>query len=90
MTGQQYPQPMRQSGSLDKFEKFELTPILGTEFRQVDLTEWLTSPDSDRLLQDLAILSMLPPKVVRPKIHELTSSISRRARCGVLSRADEP
>jgi len=90
MTGQQYPQPMRQSGSLDKFEKFELTPILGTEFRRVDLTEWLTSPDSDRLLQDLAILSMLPIKFVRLRIHELTSLISRRARCGVLSRADEP
>jgi hypothetical protein len=90
MTGQQYPQPMRQSGSLDQFEKFELTPILGTEFRQVDVTEWLTSPDSDRLLQDLAILSMPPTKSVRAEIYELTSLISCRARCGVLSRTDEP
>lgn len=60
MTEQQYPQPMRQSGSLDSFERVELTPILGTEFRQVDVADWLTRSDSDRLLQDLAILSMSP------------------------------
>lgn len=58
MTGQQYPQPMRQSGSLDEFERVDLTPILGTEFRHVDVADWLTRVDSDRLLRDLAILSM--------------------------------
>jgi hypothetical protein len=60
MTGQQYPQPMRQSGSLDEFERVDLTPILGTEFRHVDVADWLTRADSDRLLRDLAILSMAP------------------------------
>ena len=48
---------MRQSGSLDEFERVDLTPILGTEFRHVDVVDWLTRPDSDRLLRDLAILS---------------------------------
>ncbi|KAL5357224.1 putative alpha-ketoglutarate-dependent sulfonate dioxygenase [Aspergillus floccosus] len=56
MTKSQYPQPRRQSGLLEKFDRFDLTPILGTEFRNVDLADWLARPDSDRLLQDLAIL----------------------------------
>lgn len=60
MTGQKYPHPMRQSGSLDEFERFDLTPILGTEFRHVDVADWLTRSDSDRLLRDLAILSKTP------------------------------
>lgn len=60
MTGQKYPHPMRQSGSLDEFERVDLTPILGTEFRHVDVADWLTRPDSDRLLRDLAILSKPP------------------------------
>ncbi|KAJ5689017.1 TfdA family taurine catabolism dioxygenase TauD [Penicillium macrosclerotiorum] len=77
MTGQQYPVPMRQSGSLDEFERFDVTPILGTEFRNVDVADWLIRPDSDRLLRDLSILSIYPP-------------IPYKCPVCVLSRTDEP
>jgi hypothetical protein len=53
-----YPQPLRQSGALRQFDHFELTPVVGTEFQNVDLAEWLTSPRSDELLRDLAIMSI--------------------------------
>lgn len=49
--------PMHQSGALDEFEQITLTPIIGTEFRKVNLADWLARPDSDRILRDLAILS---------------------------------
>ena len=49
--------PLQSSGSLDKFKSFEVTPCIGTEFQDVDLSEWITGSDSDVLLRDLAILS---------------------------------
>ena len=49
--------PLQGSGSLDKFKSFEVTPCIGTEFQDVDLSEWITGSDSDVLLRDLAILS---------------------------------
>ncbi|PYH96175.1 putative alpha-ketoglutarate-dependent sulfonate dioxygenase [Aspergillus ellipticus CBS 707.79] len=52
----EYPQPRRRNGALNEFESIDLTPIIGTEFRNADLAEILARPDSDRLLEDLAIL----------------------------------
>lgn len=49
--------PLQGSGSLDRFRSFDVTPCIGTEFQDVDLSEWITSSDSDTLLRDLAILS---------------------------------
>ena len=49
--------PMQLSGALDKFESLEVTPCLGTEFRNVSLAEWMRAENSDALLRDLAILS---------------------------------
>ena len=50
--------PMQLSGALDQFESFRVTPCIGTEFRNVDLADWITSTDSDALLRDLGITSM--------------------------------
>lgn len=34
---------------------FDVTPVIGREFKNVDVTEWLKAPNSDDLIQDLAI-----------------------------------
>lgn len=57
--------PLKLSGSLDSFESFDVTPIIGREFPTANLKEWLHSPNSDALLRDLAITSMHP----LPTIH---------------------
>ena len=47
--------PLNLSGALDAFESFDVTPVIGREFSNVDLAEWLRAPNSDELLRDLAI-----------------------------------
>jgi hypothetical protein len=54
------PQPLQRSGVLDKFEHFDATPVIGTEFveaEDVQLAKWLEAPNSDELIKDLAVLS---------------------------------
>ncbi|ORX36063.1 hypothetical protein BD324DRAFT_630031 [Kockovaella imperatae] len=48
--------PMQYQGLLDKYESFELTPSLGREFKDLQLTDLLKAPNSDALLADLAVL----------------------------------
>ena len=49
--------PLQTSGSLDKFQKFNVTPVIGTEFKDgVQLASLLSAPNSDELIRDLAIL----------------------------------
>jgi hypothetical protein len=54
-----YPRaPLKLSGALDQFKSFDVTPVIGREFVDVDLVEWLNAPNSDELIRDLAITSM--------------------------------
>jgi len=48
-------EPLRLSGALDHVKSFDVTPIIGREFQDVDLAAWLKAPNSDELLRDLAI-----------------------------------
>jgi len=49
--------PLSPSGALDKYEKFNVTPVIGTEFEnELQLTELLNAPNSDDLIRDLAVL----------------------------------
>ncbi|KAI1363076.1 TauD-domain-containing protein [Xylaria arbuscula] len=48
-------EPLKLSGILDQFKHFDTTPVIGREFVDVDLAEWLRAPNSDELLRDLAI-----------------------------------
>ncbi|EXJ81275.1 hypothetical protein A1O3_07565 [Capronia epimyces CBS 606.96] len=48
-------EPLKLSGALDRFRQFDVTPVIGREFVDVDLAEWLRAPNSDELLRDLAI-----------------------------------
>jgi hypothetical protein len=50
-------EPLKLSGALDQFKHFDSTPVIGREFVDVDLAEWLKAPNSDELLRDLAITS---------------------------------
>lgn len=52
-----HPEPLKLSGALDAYESFDSTPIIGREFPQARLVEWLNAPNSDELLRDLAITS---------------------------------
>jgi hypothetical protein len=49
--------PLKSSGSLDQFKSEDVTPVIGTEFPEANLVEWLNSPNADELLRDLAIKS---------------------------------
>jgi alpha-ketoglutarate-dependent taurine dioxygenase len=48
-------EPLKLSGALDSYESFDVTPVIGREFPTANLNEWLTAPNSDELLRDLAI-----------------------------------
>lgn len=51
-------EPLQLSGVLDQFKAFDVTPVIGREFIDVDLAEWLQAPNSDELIRDLGITSM--------------------------------
>lgn len=50
-------EPLKLSGVLDQFKAFDVTPVIGREFIDVDLAEWLHAPNSDELIRDLGITS---------------------------------
>jgi len=47
--------PLKSSGSLDKFEQDDVTPVIGTEFPKANLVDWLNAPNANELIRDLAI-----------------------------------
>lgn len=49
--------PLQLKGVLDQFKQFDVTPIIGREFVDANLAEWLRAPNSDDLIRDLAITS---------------------------------
>jgi hypothetical protein len=52
--------PLQFSGSLDQFKSEDITPVIGTEFPEANVVEWLNAPNADELLRDLAIKSKAP------------------------------
>jgi hypothetical protein len=52
-----HKEPLKLTGVLNQFKSFEVTPVIGREYPEANLKEWLDSPDSDALLRDLAITS---------------------------------
>ena len=53
-------EPLKPKGLLDKYKSFEVTPVIGREFPDANVVEWMKAPNSDELLRDLAILSTHP------------------------------
>lgn len=52
-----HKEPLQLKGVIDQFQSFDVTPVIGREFVDVDLVAWLDAPNSDDLLRDLAITS---------------------------------
>jgi hypothetical protein len=48
----QYPTPLKYSGSLDDYEQFDVTAVIGREFPKLQLSEIL---NNDAKIRDLAI-----------------------------------
>lgn len=46
-------EPLQYSGSLDEYQSFEATPVIGTEFPDLQLTDIL---NDERKIRDLAII----------------------------------
>ena len=46
---------LKTSGTLDQYKSFDVTPVIGREFPQASLKEWIEAPNADELLRDLAI-----------------------------------
>lgn len=53
----QSKKPLELKGVLEEFAYFDVTPVIGREFQDVDVVAWLQSPNSDELIRDLAITS---------------------------------
>ena len=51
--------PLKANGSLDTYDKVDLTPVIGREFPKANLVEWLKAPNADELLTELAYTSEL-------------------------------
>lgn len=80
--------PPKPSGALDAYEKFDMTRVVGTEFKQgaVQLADLLKAPNSDDLIRDLAIL-VAARGVVVLRAQELTLEEQKELtqKLGVLS-----
>jgi hypothetical protein len=55
-----FPKPLKLEGVLDQFKQFDVTPVIGREFPEAQLRDWMTAENSDKLLRDLAITSESP------------------------------
>ena len=52
-----HKEPLQLKGTLDQYDSFDVTPIIGREFPNANLKEWLEAPNFDELLRELAITS---------------------------------
>ncbi len=50
-------EPLKLKGALDHFKSFDVTPVIGKEYPDAKLTDWLNAPNSDELIRDLSITS---------------------------------
>jgi hypothetical protein len=48
---------LKLKGVLDAYESFSVTPVIGTEFPDANVAEWMKAEQSDELIRDLAITS---------------------------------
>jgi len=56
-----FPKPLKATGSLDKYESIDITPVVGTEYPTIKLVDLIKAPNADELLRDLAIKSSFRP-----------------------------
>lgn len=87
-----YPRkPLELSGALKDIKHFDVTPVIGREFADVDLAQWLQAPNSDELLRDLAITSMSDFfEMNYPYKLAFLTPFSLPTRCSLLPRSRQP
>jgi len=71
-------QPFKQTGVLNSYESFDVTPVIGREFPTAKLVEWLEAPNSDELLRDLAITISERGVVFFRSQDELTNDLQKK------------
>lgn len=49
--------PLELAGALESFKYFDVTPVIGREFPNANLADWLRATNSDDLIRDLAVTS---------------------------------
>lgn len=49
-------EPLKPTGVLDQYEHVDLTPVIGREYHNVQLTELLKAENADELIRELAII----------------------------------
>ncbi|PVH97156.1 taurine catabolism dioxygenase [Periconia macrospinosa] len=84
-------EPLQLKGVLDQFKSFDVTPVIGREFPEVNLKEWLRAPNSDELIRDLAITISQRGVVFFRKQDELDNDLQKELaqRLGELSGKPE-
>ncbi|KAI3322404.1 TauD-domain-containing protein [Xylariaceae sp. AK1471] len=84
-------EPLKLSGALDQFKHFDSTPVIGREYVDVDLAEWLRAPNSDELIRDLAITISRRGVVFFRKQDNITNDLQKELvqRLGQLSGKPE-
>jgi hypothetical protein len=80
-----HKEPLKQKGVLNAYKHFDVTPVIGREFPEVNLKSLLRAENSDDLIRDLAITGK-SDMITRISGHYLTSN-SLRAWCGILPQA---
>ncbi|KAK4244319.1 hypothetical protein C7999DRAFT_44001 [Corynascus novoguineensis] len=82
-----HKEPLKLGGALDHLEHFDVTPVIGREYVNVDLVELLRAPNSDELLRDLAITISQRGVVFFRKQDNLTDELQKELvdRLGKLS-----
>lgn len=84
-------QPPELKGVLDRFKYRLVTPMVGIEFPDAKVAEWLRAPDSDDLIRDLAITGAWKGRKKRARVGANRGKPrSLAARCRLLQRADGP
>ena len=74
--------PLQLKGVLNQFKSFDVTPVIGKEFPEAKLAEWLRAPNADELIRDLAITS--PPSLLSFSCSS-TDSLRNQSPSAVLS-----
>lgn len=73
-----YPEPLKLSGALKHFQQEDTTPVIGTEFLNVNIVDdILNAPNADELLRDLAITISRRGVVFFRAQHNLTNDLQK-------------
>ena len=70
--------PLHLKGVLNQFKSFDVTPVIGKEFPEANLAEWLKAPNSDELVRDLAITGPSISQIIETRPLTFAQPVSQR------------